>query len=524
MRQPLALVVLLEAVVIALLGWQVFGSRTQSRRETPATPATATTTDATATPTTASLPPNDLAPTTRQPADTAPATAERRDPANPIGILLHGTVRDQAGASIAKARVTLRAFDESLSCHTATNGTFALAGLRPGSWTASVHSKGYTPSELEMQLDHRAVQRQVFTLLPEFTVKVHLRTPDGENAITTWQQQRNDTAARLQVIATETSLPSSLGSSEHDPIYLEDSVWIPANSTLRLHRSPPVWVHVLLRHFVLASQPLAAHQRELTFTIDLEEAEAKSGNIQLRVVDSATGTPIQDANVVIGWYRIRSDGDGKVVARRTAGIHNLHISAPRHESVSTQIKVHPAGTLDLSDFQLSRAIEAKGRVIGLPGIRLGRARVTCANLSRQRFPQPLGQHHTTDCDADGNFQLEHLGRSRYLLIARDASGNVAHRSLDTTGGGDVPFLEMQLQAGTPIELVAAGPFGSYTVVVIDDRENLCEAVGVGPGARDHSTLRLLPGTYTLRVFDSHDRLVRSVPLTVGDSPFRVQVP
>jgi hypothetical protein len=101
---------------------------------------------------------------------------------------------------------------------------------------------------------------------------------------------------------------------------------------------------------------------------------------------------------------------------------------------------------------------------------------------------------------------------------------VAHRSLDTTGGGDVPFLVMQLPAGTPIELVAADPFGSYTVVVIDDRENLCEAVGVGPGARDHSTLRLLPGTYTLRVFDSHDRLVRSVPLTVGDSPFRVQVP
>jgi hypothetical protein len=150
--------------------------------------------------------------------------------------------------------------------------------------------------------------------------------------------------------------------------------------------------------------------------------------------------------------------------------------------------------------------------------------VSWTDLSRQRFPQAIGHNVREYCDANGNFQIKRLGRSRYLLTARDESGNLAQRLLDTTSGGSAPFLELQLQPATAVVLVNSEPTGSFTVVAVDERQQTRNAVAVAPGSGSRATLRLSPGAYTLRVYDSRDQLVRSAPIAVGSHPFRVPVP
>jgi hypothetical protein len=232
---------------------------------------------------------------------------------------------------------------------------------------------------------------------------------------------------------------------------------------------------------VLASQPLAAGQREITFTLDPKEADAKCGTVKLRLVDAATGAPIPGAIVALGVFHTASDAEGRVESPVLAGIHTMQVDERDHEWVWTRVKVQPGELLDLGDFPLSGVIAAKGRVLGVDPIRHGMTIVSWTDLSRQRFPQAIGHNVREYCDANGNFQIKRLGRSRYLLTARDESGNLAQRLLDTTSGGSAPFLELQLQPATAVVLVNSEPTGSFTVVAVDERQQTRNAVAVAPG-------------------------------------------
>jgi hypothetical protein len=85
-------------------------------------------------------------------------------------------------------------------------------------------------------------------------------------------------------------------------------------------------------------------------------------------------------------------------------------------------------------------------------------------------------------------------------------------------------LELQLQPTTTVEIVSSEPTQSYTVVAVDPQQQTCCALAIGPGRSSSNRMRLEPGAYTLRVFDGQDQLLRSVPITVGNIPIRVQVP
>jgi hypothetical protein len=527
MPRLLLLVVLAEAAVLVVLGALLLGP-------TPDTPLPEGIG--------ASRPGESVTPAEAEPREAAPAASARRpadlgerraaiapwNPDDAVGVLVHGTVRDRDGEPIAGAYVHfLRAPARSYGS-TAASGEYSLAGLAPGDWTASARAENHAPRETVVTLDERTFQRADFTLDPTWVVKVRIQTPAGEDLTKEWRRIMMSPHGP-HVVATEEPLAGDLGLTENSSVIsFGIGDWRSDQGELHLHGPPPAHAHLTMRHVVLASQRIAPEQRELTFTLEAKDLEARLGAVRLLVKDAASGEPLPDVNVSLntaqgGGGGTKTGADGRVELRRVVpGLLALELRAKDREWVTTYVKVRPGETLDLGELTLGAGIKAGGRVLGPDG-KPAPARVQWTDLRRRRFPQPMIDRRSALADAEGRFELWMVGRSVYSVSALDQRGNRASGLLDLTSGSAAP-LELRLSQATAVELTADfPPTTSYTVTVMDRSGNVRNAAHVRNDRLGHA-MRLLAGDYTFEIHDQDDRFVRRFPVTIAGAAMRVDVP
>jgi hypothetical protein len=527
MQRRLLLLVLLESLVLALLIAHLLrpapAAPSAAATDAPAEARGAASAGSVATPAGGSG-----APAQRTGDERRVALPSAAPASGAAGVLVHGTVRSDAGAAIAEASVTLQRGDVYASGGTTADGDYAVPGLAAGPWRLYARAAGFAPLELDITLDESAHQRRDLVLTPSYVVHVRLRAEGDQDFDAEWSRLTGHVTDPT-VIATEAPLEGALGITEQgSALWAGVADWQSEQRELHLHRPPPVYAHLLMRHLVLASQPIARGQTEIEFTLDPQAIEARLARVRMRVVDAA-GAPIAGAGVSIqtaqgGGARGQSGADGLVdVARVMPGLSALQVHADGREQVWTHIKLGPGETLDLGDFSLSEPIEVRGHCRDAQGNPV-RATLQWTDLERWRFPQPTVDRRHAICEPEKGFQLYGVGRSRYLLRAvSDDRQRIGWVLVDTTQG-PLPDVEVRLQPAVRVELQPRfPPTQSHVVSARDAGGSLCASALVHSGRRAQG-IWLIAGAYTIEIHDQDDRLVRTSRIVVGDAPLTLEVP
>ena len=451
-----------------------------------------------------------------------------------IGILLHGSVRSRYGGAVREPSVLVRdSLGKGRPATVSADGAWALCGLAPGEWSVTVRAEGFATLEAKTVLTAEAVQRLDLVLDPSWAVKVRIETPDGADA--------NGEISRLlglhfglHVVGAKDPIPERLATTDYSTVFAGDAKRQRAErgkdgvaGTLELAAAPPAYVAALLRHVVLAQQHVEPGQNEVKLVVDPAEVVAKtSAAVRMRFVDEASGEPIANVHVELrtgsgGGARGKSDADGQVtIERALAGLLILEIGARDHEHATTTIRVPPGEPLDLGELRLGKQVALHGRIVdqdGKPTV----GSVQWTELKWRRGPREFVHHRSASSDAEGKFQLAHVGPGSHALTARTPDGRVAQAVVA------VPSPEpVVLRLAPPADVVFTrqpDPTQAYTVTLMDAQQRPVEAFRLEPR---HVTFprTLPPGEYGYQVHDDGDRLVRSGTLRLGGEPVRVSVP
>jgi hypothetical protein len=541
--RPLLLFVLAESLALVLLLGLAFGRR-------PAAAAGERSHAADSTASGGVLPAVAAAAAARTDDAAAPANERRAaappetTAADPIGILVSGTVHSTDGTPVADANVSFRREAEYHSGGSSANGAYAAVGLAPGEWTIGCRADGFAKYETKCTLDGRAFQQVDVELSPSWIVRVRIQSPAGEPLIDLLRKQR--LFEQPSVVATVEPLTGSLPVTEHSRIMgFGVGEWYGVDERsqqvdkklkeqgfageLRLDQAPPVHAALLLRHVLLQSQRIEAGQREATFTIGVEEFAAAFGTVKLRLLDGATGQPLP--GVMLGLnnaqrvgFGSKTDAEGRCTCEHVQpGLSTLDCTAKDHEWLSLPVRVPAGGTLDLGDVVLSPAVKITGTVVGADGKPVTEASIRSMDLDRRTWPQPFSNRRGAAVDAEGKFELFGCGRHRYVVQAWTRTNGLGFSTVDATGGAPGP---VTIALGTAARVALRAQFPptvGYSLTVLRSDQVPVTALWLAGTSRPQ-TLLLLPGQYTVQIQDAADALVRSFALTVGDQPLTIDVP
>lgn len=542
--RPLVLLVLAESLVLALLASLYFGSASAAiraaappgeapRAPSPAEPAPLVT-----------APPRSPSPTAQE-RQLAPAAAPDVIPDDPVGILVTGSVLGTDGTPVEGASVYFRRDGEYRGGDGAAPGTYAAAGLLPGTWRVACSAEGYANFEGECTLDARAFQQFDITLKPSFLVRVKVLGADGKSIMD--QLREASYFGTPYVVATAAPLSGDLPMTDNSRIgrfglgewhgYGDfddktDPKLLAAGycGELRLNQPPPVYASLLLRTTLLRCERVEAGQHELVFTMAANDVLAKLGTVKLRLLDALSGEPLGKARVSIstaqgGGSHGQTGDDGRVVIEKVLpGLGCLDLFQSEREGVFRYVRVPAGGVVDLGDVRLGPPVQITGVVLGEDGKPATEASVQWTELDGRSFPQPLHYRRSAAVDADGKFVLPGCGRHRYVVSARLPNGGFGFATADASGGAPAP-VTITLAPLTTVTLRTSfdATVGYVVTALAGDRSPVAVAM-LGSSYRPGS-LALPPGTYTIEITDMlDDRLVRSFALQVGGEPLNIDVP
>lgn len=408
---------------------------------------------------------------------------------------------------------------------------YAVAALEPGTWQLRATADAFAVLEEDHELGSEPVQTIDVALEPAHVVKVFVTTADDSPL-------RESEAVRdlglhwgLQVVATERPLAGDLSPTDNVSVgdigigryrSARDPGGRPGpgdpDGELWLDRPPPANAALLLRHVVLAQQPIAVGQRELRFVVDTDELRGRFGTVTLRLVDGATGQPIAGGTVRFstaqgGGSFGKADGEGRVVVERVLpGLASLEIYATKErEGLWDLVRVPAGGTVDLGDVVLHPQVEVRGRLVDAAGQPVADGRVQWTNLETMDFPRELVNRRSASPNGDGEFQIWGAGPHRYVVIARDPDGRMGYAVVDARAGAPPPVeIELVEPASVAVELTSVG-FEGFVATIRDAEGVPVAASNMEPRFPTH-TLRVPPGSYTLEVHGRGDRLVKRVPI------------
>jgi hypothetical protein len=544
--RPLALFVLVEAVVLVWLAmlWFAGGSApavaAPSRDVSAAAPSAAAALNAPL----AAPPPAAPRESTAPPREAAPAAVPNVVPGDAIGIVLSVLVRGPDRAPV-DANVGVSREGAYRGGNGAVPGTYAIAGLQPGECTLTCRADGFAPHEQTITLDERAFQQVDVALQQSFVVRVKIQGADGKPIAAELRKTR---ASLPSVVATEQPLTGDLpptfqsrltrfgigewrsfdefSGRDVDPKLKEQGY----AGELRLHRAPPAHVSLLLRTALLQSQRLEPGQQELVFTIEPKDVSARHGTIKLRLLDAA-GAPIAKAPLNVstaqggGTGGLTDDAGVGLIANVAPGIGTLELHGPaEREQVYRFVRVPSGGTLDLGDITLGAVEKITGVVLGLDGKPANGASVQWTELDSRTFPQQLVDNRSASADAEGRFTLWGTGRRRYVVFARLRDGSLGTATIDARNGAPA---ETTIRLGTPAKITLQpklGPTDGFVVTVLDGERSPVAVATLASEFRSRA-LSVLPGDYTVEIHDMRtDRLARSFALQVGGEPLTIDVP
>jgi hypothetical protein len=438
------------------------------------------------------------------PAATAAGPAER-------GVLF-GSVRRADGSAVTDGYLWLsRASESSGSAALRGTGTFAFAGLRPGTYRLTSRIPDELPLDREVRVEAPATRLDV-ELDARWLLQVDAVTADGKplrDAIARGGAMALRSVRPVAMrepltgdllVAVRTDGDAGVGSLRaNDPFMDRGQKALPKQTigVLALPPGEPVHVALVYGNAVLAQQPATPGQETMTFVVAPDALETKSATVRLRCVDG-NGAPIAGLRVSVGSGNGMSfggekqitDADGRFVASGLMpGEASFHVFQKELRSPPLRLDVAAGDDVDLGDVVLRAAVEIELSFDGFGG--KGSVRSSLLDVppgARWRS----AESYTSEGDGPAKLVLY---PGRHALFARGANG-IALLEVDTAALPAGP-LRFELRRGASLQIDNRAPDGFVRYAIATTR-------GARVAGGDLTTRRgfaheLPPGEYRVTV-------------------------
>ncbi len=235
---------------------------------------------------------------------------------------------------------------------------------------------------------------------------------------------------------------------------------------LELAVDVPLFVSVVLRSAVLATQRVEPGQEEVRIVVPVESVVQNLATVRLRLVDAVSGAPITNASVVLsesggGGNTESVDEEGRVTLTVPPGLLELRVKSDRLTMPPWSVDVPPGAQLDLGTLRMTAPMECALRIEGAPP---GRP-IRCWVESLEAVPHPaLRAREDVRVTEDGTISLR-LAPGRHTL--RVTAGEMLRElELDTRTLGAAPIV-VSLQAGAALRVIPP-PLERLAVLAITD--------------------------------------------------------
>lgn len=466
-------------------------------------------------------------------------------------IVLTGRVTDPLGHPIVTAE---ESFD-SVSLVTASDarryspirsGQYEFENLDPGDVTLGFSVFGYQAPlhHVTLRAD-QPVRREDIVLEPYWMLTVRILTPEGEDLQRVLHQQEIAYLFGLTVLVTVEPLGEQLKPTyilERSGEGVSRSMGIapqgsPIDGRLEIHADPPVYVSILMRDQVLATQRIEERVGEITFTIDLAQIRKRLSGLVVRVEDAETGRPAADAWVSLVTAQsteqaLHPDAEGWIRYKdRLPGLYKVQVTMKGRAMVLREVELQPGLVADLGTIRIAQGVAIRGRFIDVEGQpQMVGACLTPLSDLFDSSPSAAWMMYVVKVDAEGRFSITYAAAGRYLLKACDG---LAFRTkapgsklewvpmvIDTREG---PVDNLLIVAERTVEVALRRGAAdlqetSFRILAANGME--CDEGGfVGATtARVH----LVPGAYTLKMLRKREP-VREIPFVVGSTAMTIDV-
>lgn len=439
----------------------------------------------------------------------------------PATVVVRGTLSTTDGSALPE-QVSVSFHRRAATRSATTRGArYAIAALEPGPWEVVARAEGYAVHTAEHVLGPAPVQAIDIALEPAHRIEVFIESVGSESIDSVLESIGFSNG--LHVVPTIAPLDGDLPAT--DGVTVGDlgigryrrarNIGIPvpaegAAGLLWLDRPPPANAALLLRHVVLAQQPIQAGQHELRFAVDADDLRASLGAVVLRLVDGATGGPVTDGRVSVGPSQGGAaqgvpDAQGNVhIENVLPGLCWLRIG--HGEGLWNLVRVPAGDTLDLGEIVLHPRLQLAGRVIDEAGEPVAKARVEWTNLATMDFPRELIDNRHAMSDGDGEVSIP-AGPRRYVLVARDDELRVGHAVLDARGGAPPPF-EITLRPAGEIVILADLANVEAAVATVRAEGGVPVATRAFDSRWRAPALPVPRGRYTVEVHGRGERLLK----------------
>ncbi|MBL8736900.1 MAG: hypothetical protein JNL12_10775 [Planctomycetes bacterium] len=412
----------------------------------------------------------------------------------------------------ADVRLTMRRSGQSRTGNASAVGSYAIASLTPGDWQLQCTIPGYRRLDLAHTLDEAPIQRLDLPFEKAQTLTVWATTTDGKRLA----HELGHRFSGLHVVAAtqpfvgdfEPSANGWLGDFGIGRYRQKDGLNPKADptdpdGTLELDAAPPAYAALLLRHQVLAQQPIAPGQTELRFEVDLAAVQARFPTLRMRVL-GPDGKPAEarvSINDAMGRMSGRpTEADGTIVLEQVQpGVGHLTIQTKDSEHWQSRVTIQPGVDVDLGDVMLTERAELRGRAVDQHGAPVA-VSVEWTALDTWQPPHPLIDNRHTQSDGDGAFQLWNAGRRRYTVLARSGADQVGFAIVDGTAASTEPF---RITVHPARKLHVDGTAAGVLCVVIADQQGRPLTVRRCERAWPQQTILLPDGEYQFVIYDGH---------------------
>ncbi len=452
------------------------------------------------------------APAATTPAPAAAPEAAGGTPAPAVApAVLFGAVRHADGTAVTDGVLWVYHGGKHVGTESLRGGTFAFAGLQPGTHRLTSRIPDELPLEREVDVIAPATRLDV-DLAARWLLRVDAVTADGAPLRDALPQTSPMFFRGVRARAFRDALAGDLPGAAHpeleaglgayrgnDPFGMRGDKALPKQTVgvLALPADQPVHVALMLGGALLAQQQVSAGQPTVTFVLGPDAVQAKTGSVRLRCVDGA-GAPIAGVRVSVGsgsgtsfGEKQVTDADGRFVAsgllpgRVTFGAYHEQQRLP-----PVRVDLAPGADLDLGDLVLRPVVEVELTFAGFGGN--GSVRTLLLDVPAGARWRTEDGHHS---EQNGTAQKLSLYPGRYALLARGENG-MALLELDTAAlpAGPLRF-DLRPTASLQIDNRVGEGVASFEIANVRGvpvyRGEL--------GSRRGFAIQLLPGDYRVTV-------------------------
>jgi len=443
-----------------------------------------------------------------------------------------------------------------------TDGSYSAEGLHAGKWHLIANCDGKLCRRQDFEIAAREQQHKLDIVLEDaLEVRIKLRTPDGRELN---EAIASDPELSFRVALSPVALrPGSaarflpdgenqdFGCGSYTPRqHLDEKLRTEigqASGVLTITEAPPLDVGLVLCGQLIARQPLAPDQREVDFTLSLEELRRQFATVLVHVVDAETHAPIVGASVTIEGVQtlveeteaLSSFAQDKERATRDAGRgpktdalgavripwvlagkHKLYAMAPGYSAFSGRVETEAGGTCELKPVELTGHARISGRLVFAAG---DPAQYSFQLVPLDRFEETHESLASTVWSSNelGVFEIPQQRRERYVLRVVEGDSLLSPVVIDATQG-DVRDLELKLLPATQVQLVFTREPKEGAELRISTAAGLPaleqDLAGLAPAG-----MSLAPGAYLAEVREGAHK-AGSVRFVVAKESLRIVVP